>query len=288
LLPVEDKRLLVLGAGPAQCGALAAARALGVTVVAADRDPAALGFVHAARRAIVSVEDEPALERLARAERVDGVLAPGSDRSIGIAARIAAKLGLPHPVSPQTAVASTSRLRTRQRLEAAGVPQPRGIVCRTLDELSAAAVELGFPCGVTAADRQQRATALDAAALAGALAEALADSRADTCVAEEIPRGELTVNAFAVDGAVYAFDAPDPDVAALVASAAGALGIVRGPITARVAAGPLVVRIAPRVAGADEAKRCRAETQIDVNVLAASAALGEPVRLRTPDVEALV
>src|SRR5256884_3182113 len=54
-------RLLVLGAGPAQLGVLAAAQARGLTVVAADRDPSAPGFRYADRRAIVSIEDEPAL-----------------------------------------------------------------------------------------------------------------------------------------------------------------------------------------------------------------------------------
>src|SRR5258708_6469746 len=40
-------RLLVLGAGPAQLGVLAAARAAELTVVAADRDPSAPGFRYA-------------------------------------------------------------------------------------------------------------------------------------------------------------------------------------------------------------------------------------------------
>src|SRR5207253_5536442 len=90
-------RLLVLGAGPAQLGVLAAARRRGLTVVAADRDPSAPGFRYADRRAIVSIEDEQAVERLARAEGVHGIAAPGSDHAVAIAARIAARLGLPHP-----------------------------------------------------------------------------------------------------------------------------------------------------------------------------------------------
>nr|MBA3718099.1 hypothetical protein [Actinomycetota bacterium] len=52
-------RLLVLGAGPAQLGLLAAARRRGLFVIAVDRDPAAPGFQYADRRAIISAEDEP-------------------------------------------------------------------------------------------------------------------------------------------------------------------------------------------------------------------------------------
>ena len=114
-------RLLVLGAGPAQLGVLAAARARDLTVVAADRDPSAPGFSYADRRAIVSIEDEPAIERLASALQVDGVIAPGSDWSVAVAARVAEKLDLPHPVAPATAVLATNKLRMRERLAAAGV-----------------------------------------------------------------------------------------------------------------------------------------------------------------------
>ncbi|MGD0713377.1 MAG: carboxylate--amine ligase, partial [Gaiellaceae bacterium] len=74
-------RLLVLGAGPAQLGVLAAARRRGLTLVAADRDPSAPGFRYADRRAIVSIDDEPAVERLARAEAPDGIVAPGTDHA---------------------------------------------------------------------------------------------------------------------------------------------------------------------------------------------------------------
>ncbi len=85
----RHKRLLVLGAGPAQLGLLEAARGRGLEVIALDRDPAAPGFRLADKRALVSVEDEPAIERLALAERVDGVIAPGIDWPVGIAARLA-------------------------------------------------------------------------------------------------------------------------------------------------------------------------------------------------------
>src|SRR4051812_46549853 len=165
-------RLLVLGAGPAQLGVLAAARARGLTVVAADRDPAAPGFRYADRRAIVSIEDEPATERLARAgeidrgiapgahhalglaarlaerlaraEEIDGVIAPGSDHAVGLAARLAERLGLPHAVTPESAALAASKRRQRERLAETGVPQPRSRVCRSLAEVAAAAEELGF------------------------------------------------------------------------------------------------------------------------------------------------
>ena len=63
--PLAPERLLVLGAGPAQLGLLRAARERGLFVIACDRDPAAIGFGYAARRALVSTEDEERVEQLA-------------------------------------------------------------------------------------------------------------------------------------------------------------------------------------------------------------------------------
>ena len=127
-------RLLVLGAGPPQLGVLAAARRRDLTVVAVDRDPSAPGFRHADRRAIVSIEDEPAIDRLARAEQIDGVIAPGTDHAVAIAARIAERLGLPHPLSPETAVLAASKPRQREQFAAAGIAQPRSSVHASAEE----------------------------------------------------------------------------------------------------------------------------------------------------------
>src|SRR5947209_7425771 len=139
-------RLLVLGAGPAQLGLLAAARKRGFYVIAVDRDPAAPGFRYADRRAIVSVEDEPAVERLAAAEQVDGIIAPGIDWPVAIAARVAERLALPHPLSPGSAALSTSKLRQRERFAERGIPQPKFVVCAGPQEAAAAAARVGFPC----------------------------------------------------------------------------------------------------------------------------------------------
>ena len=118
-------RLLVLGAGPAQVGLLRAARERDLFVIAVDRDASAPGFAYADKRALVSTEDEPAVDRLARAENVDGIISPGADWPVGVAARVAARLGLPHPIDAATAAIVTTKSRQRERFAAAGVPQPR-------------------------------------------------------------------------------------------------------------------------------------------------------------------
>ena len=304
-------RLLVLGAGPAQLGVLAAARRRGLTLVAADRDPSAPGFRYADRRAIVSIDDEPAVERLARAEAPDGIVAPGTDHAVGIAARVASRLGLPHPITPESASLATSKRRQRERLAEAGIAQPRSLVCRTPAEVSAAAEELGYPAVVEVPDRSgDRAVGLvpDAATAAAAAADALAESEGDYCLVEElVGRRMLTVNAFSLDGRFVPLtvtdreQAPPPafgvplahlwpaalepaEVGAAVETAraaAAALGIELGPTTTQVLLGeegPLVAKLSARVGGGHDAELCRVALGVDENALAVAAALGEGVR----------
>jgi hypothetical protein len=119
---VEPKRLLVLGAGRQQLGLLEAARRRDLLVVAVDRDPAAPGFRFADRRALISFEDEPSIHRLAEAERVDGVISPANDWSVGIAARVAHRVGAAHPLEPQAAALASSWLRQRERFAELELP----------------------------------------------------------------------------------------------------------------------------------------------------------------------
>jgi biotin carboxylase len=306
----DAKRLLVLGAGAGQLGLLEAARARDLYVVAADRNPAAPGFRFADRRAIISVEDEPQLDRLATAERVDGLVAPGIDWPVAIAARIAERLALPHPIDPATAVLATSKLRQRERFVEAGVPHPRHVVCATVAEAAAAAAGFGYPCVVKAPDRQgQKGLVLvrEEAQLEEAFALALGASRSNVVLLEELVRGrEVTVNAFSVDGTFTpltvtdrmvaeppAFGvalahvwpsslAPEEVGAAVDAAreAAEALGVRDGPTYTQVVVGERgahVVELAARVGGGHDAELCEAVLDVDLNGLALAAAFGEPV-----------
>ena len=312
------KRLLVLGAGPAQLGLLEAARERGLFVIAADRDPAAPGFALADRRAIISAEDEPAIDRLATAEEVDGIVAPGIDWPVGIAARIAERLALPHPLSAASAALSTSKLRQRERFVRAGVPHPRYEVCGTAEDALAAGEAFGFPCVVKAPDRQgQRGLCLveSPEALPDAIANAFAASRVGTCLVEElVPGRELTVNAFSLGGRFHPLTVTDRlvadppafgvalahvwrselDPAAVGAAiqaaraAAEALEIADGPTYTQVlvpAAGgrPVVGELAARLGGGHDAELCRAALGVDLIGLTIAAALGDEIPERTLD-----
>jgi biotin carboxylase len=303
-------RLLVLGAGPVQLGVLAAARAAALTVVAADRDPSAPGFRYADRRAIVSIEDEPAIERLARAEEVNGVIAPGTDHAVAIAARVALRLGLPHPLTPEAAQVAVSRQKQRERLAEAGIPQPRSIVCRSLAEVTRAAEELGYPVVVEAPNRAgERGVGLvrDRDTLAAAAADALAETRGEYCLVEELVGGRIvTVNAFSLGGRFVPLTITDREQAPppafgvplaqlwpaaldpvevgmaveIAAAAARAVGVELGPTTTQVLLGengPLLAKLSARVGGGHDAELCRVALGVDLNALAVTVALGGDV-----------
>ena len=306
----RGKRLLVLGAGPAQLGLLAAARARELHVIALDREPSAPGFRYADRRAIVSTEDESGIERLAGAERVDGLIAPGIDWPVAIAARVAERLALSHPISPETATLSTSKLRQRERFAEAGVPQPEYETCSGAAEAASAAERIGFPCVIKAPDRQgQRGLTLvnSSGDVEEAVRIALDASRSATLLVEElVPGREVTVNAFSLNGHFHPLTVTDRLTAALPAfgvalthvwpselepaqigavidaasSAARAVGIENGPSYTQVMVGPdgpRVGELAARLGGGHDAELCRVALGVDLNGAALSAALGEEI-----------
>ncbi|HEY3185364.1 MAG TPA: ATP-grasp domain-containing protein [Gaiellaceae bacterium] len=308
----KSARLLVLGAGPAQLGLLEAARARGVWTAVADRDPAAPGFRLADRRCIVSTEDEPAIERLAAALDLDGIIAPGTDWPVAVAARVAEKLALPHPVLPATAVLATNKLRQREALDAAGVPQPRWQAVT-----DAAEVELELPLVVKAPDRQgQKGLSLVRTRdeLPAAVAAARAASRNGVAVVEELVDGpEVTVIGFSTGGPfsalavtdrltaeppafgvalahVYPAAVADGNACALAAEhAVKALQITHGPSYTQVRMSThsaQVMEVAARLGGGHDAELVEAATGVPLNDLAISGALGEDVSV--PPVERLV
>ncbi len=275
---------------------------LDVQVIALDRDPSAPGFALADRRAIISTEDERGIERLAKVERIDGVIAPGIDWPVAIAARVAEKVGISHPLSPATAGLAVSKARQRERLEAAGVPQPAWRLVSGPED------GLPVPSVVKAPDRQgQRGLSLvqERGELEPAIERALKASRNGHCLVEELVEGpEVTVVAFSVEGKFHPLTVTDrltadppafgvalahawpsqADAAGEAAEVAGrsveALGILHGPTYTQLRItpeGPKVIEIAARLGGGHDAELCELALGVDLNRLALATALGQEV-----------
>ncbi len=292
-------RLLVLGAGPGQLGLLEAAHARAdLHVIALDVDPSAPGFALADERAIVSSEDEPAVDRLARAREIDGIVSPGADWPVGIAARIAERIELPHPIDGRTAAIATSKARQRERFASVGIPHARAFA---LDDPA-----LPFPCVVKAPDRSgQRGLTLvrSRGGLDAAVAVATAQSRTGGVLVEEhIDGPEVTVNAVSVDGVFHPLAVTDRltaeqpafgvalahvwpslhdtrPVVEVARSAVEAVGIRHGPSYTQLrlgSDGPSVIEVAARIGGGHDAELVEAVTGVELNALAVACAVGEP------------
>jgi biotin carboxylase len=301
-----SEHLLVLGAGPSQLGLLEAARRRGLWVAVVDRDPAAPGFRFADRRCILSTEDEPAIERLIGALEIDGIVSPGTDWPVAVAARIAERSGLPHPISPATAVLATNKLRQRERLAEAGVPQPQWWTIGGEDEPPA----VDGAVVVKAPDRQgQKGLTLveDPADLAEAIETARSAARNGLALVEALVDGpEVTVVGFSVDGEFTALAVTDRVVAdppafgvalahvwpsqvpgtgsvpGTAGAAVAALGIENGPSYTQLrvdADGPKVIEVAARLGGGHDAELVEAVTGVDLNGLAIDAALGRALHV---------
>ena len=117
------KRLLVIGAGPEQLGAIRLARDLGVEVIATDINPRSPGMTVAHHARVVSTKNAAGSLQVAQAFKVDGVITVSSETGVPVVAHIAHAMGLPG-FSPDTAHWATNKNAMRERFALFGVPTP--------------------------------------------------------------------------------------------------------------------------------------------------------------------
>jgi|tagenome__1003787_1003787.scaffolds.fasta_scaffold20968819_2 biotin carboxylase len=291
---------MVLGAGAGQLGAYAAARRTGVETLACDRDRRAFCLQErlADRFDKVSAMDLGGLLGVARRERAAGVISPGTDGPVQVAAELADALRLPHPIDPAVAARATDKLEQRRAFARDGVPQPRFSVDGT-----------GFPAGSRivvkpAAAQGQRGLAIAEPGddLEPLVAAAERESRDGRALCEEFVEGpELTVNAFVDNGRFVPLTVTDREralafgvatahlypsrhataaVVAVAEAACRALSIEHGPTYTQVLMaddGPRVMEVAARLGGGHDAELCAAALGVDLSAAAVQAALGLPV-----------
>ena len=135
---MRGKTVLFVGAGRHQRRAIRRAQELGLSVVAVDRNPEALGLGDADFAEVVDFMNVEAVAEIGRKHSVDGVLTVSADRAVPVVAAVAERLGLPG-IGTETAHLMTHKVAMRRRLAEHGVPQPRFAAVRTHAEARAAA-----------------------------------------------------------------------------------------------------------------------------------------------------
>lgn len=148
---MSGRSILLLGAGPLQVPAVRAARRLGLRSVVLDFNPGAPGLREADSPHVADIKDADQALRIARQERVSGVLSVCTDHAVRTVARVAAELGLPG-LSPDAAERATDKYRMREAFVRGGAPSPKAIRVASEDELREAAARLGWPVIVKPTD----------------------------------------------------------------------------------------------------------------------------------------
>ncbi len=199
-------RLMLLGGSQCQLNAAKTAKAMGHTVLLADylKHPLAAAVCDAHER--VSTFDPEACIAAARRFRADGVFTVGSDQPVLTAALVAQALGLPSPVSADTAYRATNKRAMKEAFVQYGVPIAAYAFLRRGDSARALS-GLQTPLVIKPLDSQgQRGvfkvdTAKEAVLR---LSETLSFSREDSAIVESFyPSREVTLSAFVQDSRLY-------------------------------------------------------------------------------------
>lgn len=118
-----QKRLLVLAAGILQVPIIKRAHEMGIYVIAADGAPNACGLKYADKAIVANITSEEEMLRVAREEKIDGVIHPCSEVSMNVMGRINDELHL-SGISKDQAIRATNKHLMREAFEAYGAPSP--------------------------------------------------------------------------------------------------------------------------------------------------------------------
>lgn len=128
-----QKRLLVLAAGILQITVIKKAKAMGYYVIAADGDPNARGFQYADKAICANITDEEVMLKIAREEKVDGVIHPCSEVSMNVMGRINEELGIAG-ITKEQAIRATNKHLMREAFEAGNAPSPKSILTESAED----------------------------------------------------------------------------------------------------------------------------------------------------------
>ena len=202
------RTILLLGGSAQQIVAIEQSRRCGYRTVLCDYLPDNPGQHFADVFHLVSTTDKEAVLEVARAERVDGVVAYASDPAAPTAAYVAEQLGLPtNPLKGVEVLSTKTLFRAHMRDQGLPCPQavaiPAGVSVERACELVS---DLRFPIVMKPTDSSgsKGVTVLDdLASIGSALDFARMFSRNSTLIAEEYI---YNINPFVVAGDIFVLD----------------------------------------------------------------------------------
>lgn len=128
-----QKKLLVLAAGILQVPVIKKAKEMGIYVIAADGDPNAVGLKYADKAIVVNITSEEDVLKVAREEKIDGVIHPCSEVSMNVMGRLNDELGL-SGITREQAIRATNKHLMREAFESGNAPYPKSILTENAED----------------------------------------------------------------------------------------------------------------------------------------------------------
>ncbi len=208
-----NKKIMILGASILQLPAIEQAVKLGLSVVALDMNPDAVGFsVPGVTKEIISTIDIDAAVEAAKRHKVDGVMTLATDMPMRTVAAVAKECGL-IGISADTAVKATDKAEMREALKKAGVPIPKFLKVKSVDEFWEAVQQMQGAFMVKPADSSGSRGIFkveDKAVAAETYEYAKKYSRNANVVVEECMVGpEVSVETLAIEGEIHVIQITD-------------------------------------------------------------------------------
>lgn len=213
---MQNKKIMILGASILQLPAIEAAVEMGLSVVAVDMNPDAIGFkVPGIETEVISTIDIPKVLEAAKKHNIDGIMTLASDMPMRTVAAVSKELGLVG-ITEDTAVKATNKAAMRKALQDAGVPVPKFFRVANKEEFTLAAKKMTGAFMVKPADNSGSRGIIKVPAAAteeeqvNAYTYSRENSRSGDVVVEEYMEGpEVSVETLTVDGVCHVIQITD-------------------------------------------------------------------------------
>lgn len=130
---LDQKQIMIIGAGILQVPAIIKAKEMGLNVVTLDMDPNAPGFKISDKHIQLSTIDVENAVKKAMELKLDAVMTLASDMPIRTVAAIGEKCGL-KTISYNTAINATDKGKMRKRLKEMNIPIPNFFIVSSIEQ----------------------------------------------------------------------------------------------------------------------------------------------------------
>lgn len=150
---MENKKILIIGAGWEQVPMVKKAKEMELYVIATNPQEKAAGFEFADKTIVVDPRDLEELVKIVEKHKPDAVVSDNCDYSLFAVAFLGALYNLP-ATSIEAAQLTTNKHNMRQRCSQFALPQPKYILAKTPEQAQAGAKEIGLPVVIKPVDNR--------------------------------------------------------------------------------------------------------------------------------------